>query len=172
MTEAGRRLAQATKVGNRRPRKCCSVRDAPSVTTLVIDASVAIKWIVEEDGTAKGLAVRRRAEVIAPELLRPECANILWKEVQRDELSNDEALIAARLLQAADIEFLAIRTLLEAATQIAIELNHAAHHCLYLAVAADPDWRFVTADESFVRKLSEGHRCRVRARVIGLARAA
>jgi len=142
------------------------------VTTLVIDASIAVKWVVEEDGTSEALTLRRRAKVIAPELLVAECANILWKKVQRDELSNDEALLAARLLQAADIEFLPTRSLLEVATEIAIELNHAAYDCLYLALAAERDCRFVTADESFVRKLSEGHRRRFRGRVIGLAPAA
>jgi predicted nucleic acid-binding protein len=142
------------------------------VTTLVIDASIAIKWVVEEDGTVEALAVRGRAKLIAPELLTAECANILWKKVQRAELATDEALLAARLLQAADIEFLPTRALLEAATEIAIELNHAAYDCLYLALAAERDCRFTTADDSFVRKLREGHRCRFRERVIGLAEAA
>jgi predicted nucleic acid-binding protein len=142
------------------------------VTTLVIDASVAVKWVVEEDGTAEALTVRRRAKVIAPELLTAECANILWKKVQRDELSKDEALLAARLLQAAEIEFLLTRSLLEAATQIAIELSHPAYDCLYLALAAERDCRFCTADESFVRKLGEGHRRQFRGKVIGLAQAA
>lgn len=142
------------------------------MTTLVIDASIAVKWVVEEDGTSEALTLRRRSKVIAPELLVAECANILWKKVQRNELSKDEALFAARLLQAAEIEFLPTRSLLEAATQIAIELNHAAYDCLYLALAAERDCRFVSADESFVRKLSEGHRRRFRGRVIGLAQAA
>ena len=142
------------------------------MTTLVIDASIAIKWVVEEDGTPEALTLRRHAKVIAPELLVAECANILWKKVQRDELSDDEALLAARLLQAAEIEFLPTRSLLEAATEIAIQLKHAAYDCLYLALAAERDCRFVTADESFVRKLSEGHQRRFRGRVIGLAQAA
>ena len=142
------------------------------MTTVVIDASIAIKWVVEEDGTAEALTLRRRANVIAPELLIAECANILWKKVQRGELNNDEALLAARLLQAAEIEFLPSRSLLEAAAQIAIELKHAAYDCLYLALAAERDCRFVTADESFVRKLRERHRRQFRGRVIGLAEVA
>lgn len=105
------------------------------MTTFVIDASIAIKWVVEEDGTAEALTLRKRGNVIALELLIAECANILWKKVQRDELNNDEPLLAARLLQAAEIEFLPSRSLLEAATQIAIELKHAAYDCLYLALA-------------------------------------
>jgi len=142
------------------------------VNTLVIDASIAVKWVVEEDGTAEALRLRRRAKLIAPELLTAECANILWKKVQRDELSKDEAFLAARLLQAADIEFLPTRSLLEAATRTAIELDHPADDCLYLALAAECDCRFVTADERFLRKLSEGHRRKFRDRVIGLRQAA
>ena len=49
------------------------------MSTLVIDASIAVKWVVEEDGTPQALMVRRRAKLIAPELLVAECANILWK---------------------------------------------------------------------------------------------
>ena len=91
------------------------------MTTLVVDASIAVKWVIEEDGTEEALSIRRRAKLIAPELLVAECANIFWKKVQRDELSADEAFFAARLLQAADIEFLPTRLLLEAATRIAVD---------------------------------------------------
>jgi len=142
------------------------------VNTLVIDASIAVKWVVEEDGTAEALTLRRRARLVAPELLAAECANILWKKVQRDELSQHEAFLAARLLEAADIEFQPTRLLLEAATRIAVELDHPAYDCLYVALAAEHNCRFVTADERFVRKLGEGQRRHYRARVISLAQAA
>ena len=46
---------------------------------LVIDASVAIKWVIEEAGTKEALALRRQA-LAAPDLLVAECANILWKK--------------------------------------------------------------------------------------------
>lgn len=140
--------------------------------TLVIDASIAVKWVVEEDGTREALALRRGGKLIAPELLTAECANILWKKVQRDELTRDEALLAARLLQAAEIEFLPTCHLLETATRIAIELEHPAYDCLYLALAAERDCRFVTADAHLVRKLAEGDSRRFHLRAIGLAQAA
>jgi predicted nucleic acid-binding protein len=99
------------------------------VKTLVIDASIAIKWVVEEDGTREARALRQQAKLIAPELLVAECANILWKKVQRIELSRDEALLAARLLQGAEIELLSTRSLLEAATRMSIEIDHPAYDC-------------------------------------------
>ena len=139
---------------------------------LVIDASIAVKWLVEEDGTPQALALRRRARLIAPDLLTAECANILWKKARRGELTKEEALLAARLLQAAEIELAPTRSLLEAATLIAIELDHPAYDCLYLAVAVDRNCRFVTADQRLLRKLGERRRSRYSDRVVSLAEAA
>jgi predicted nucleic acid-binding protein len=124
------------------------------MTRLVVDASIAIKWVVEEEGTEAALALRNKAELVAPDLIIAECANILWKKVQRDELSESEALIAARLLQSGNVEILATRSLLEMATRLAIELGHPAYDCIYLALAIQGNCRFVTADKSFVRKIS------------------
>ena len=142
------------------------------MNTLVVDASIAVKWVVEEDGTPEALTLRRRAKLIAPELLVAECANILWKKVQRNELRREEALVAARLLQAAEIELLPTRALLEAATRIAIELDHPAYDCLYLALAVENDCRFVTADERLLRKLGARRRGAFRDKVIVLTEAA
>ena len=100
------------------------------MTTLVVDASIVIKWVVEEEGTPEALTMRQRAHLLAPELLVAECADILWKKVQKDELLRDEALLAARLLERADVEILPTRALLSAATRIAMELTHPAYDCL------------------------------------------
>ena len=109
--------------------------------------------------------------MIAPDLLVPECANILWKKVQRQELNQDEALLAARLLQSAEIELIPTRTLMEAATRLAIELDHPAYDCLYLALAVEKDCRFVTADERLASKIRRGKRSPLRERIAGLAEA-
>jgi predicted nucleic acid-binding protein len=141
------------------------------VNTLVVDASVALKWVVEEDSTAEALALRQKAKLIAPELLVAECANILWKKVQRRELSKEEALFAARLLQGAEIELLPTRFLFEAATRMSIEIDHPAYDCLYLALAVEKGCRFVTADERFLRKLHQNRRGAFRDKAISLIEA-
>jgi predicted nucleic acid-binding protein len=138
----------------------------------VIDASIAVKWVVEETGTGDALLLRQAGRIIAPELLLAECANILWKKVHRRELSEQEAILAARLLQGADMEMVSTRSLLESATSIAIELDHPAYDCVYIALAAASDCRFVTADERLLRKLRQGRRNRWRDQVISLAEAA
>lgn len=142
------------------------------MSALVVDASVAMKWVVEEPGTPEALALLRQVRLTAPDLLTAECANILWKKVQRRELTKDEALLAARLLARAEIELLPTRSLLEAATRIAIELDHPAYDCLYLALAVANDSRFVTADDRLLRKLGRGRHKRYGERVVSLSDAA
>ena len=139
------------------------------MNALVIDASIAIKWVVEEDGTDLALALRQKARLMAPDLIVAECANILWKKVQRKELSNDEALIAARLLQSAEIELVPSRALMESATRLAIELDHPAYDCLYLALAVENGCRFVTADERLVTKFRGNKKSPFHDRIVGLA---
>jgi len=139
------------------------------VIPLVIDASIAVKWVIEEEGTPHALALRRRVKLIAPELLVAECANILWKKVGRNELSKEEAVLAAGLLQTAEIELLPTRLLLEPATRLAIELDHPAYDCIYLALAVANDCQFVTADRRFLRRLREGRRTPFRSSVIALS---
>ncbi len=142
------------------------------MTTLVVDASIAVKWVVQEHGTPEALALRQRGKLIAPELLVAECANVLWKKVQRRELSKGEAHLAARLLQAAEIELLPTRSLLEAATRIAIELDHPAYGCLYFAMAVENGCQFVTADERLLRKLDQHRQRTLRGRAISLMKVA
>jgi predicted nucleic acid-binding protein len=125
------------------------------VETLIVDASIAIKWVVEEEGTHAAVDLRSRFRFAAPELLIPECANILWKKTQRGELTRDEAVLAARLLDRSGIAFLSMTGLLERATRLAIELSHPAYDCAYLAAAAQTRSRFVTADERLLRVIAE-----------------
>jgi predicted nucleic acid-binding protein len=138
------------------------------VNTLVIDASIAVKWVVEEDGTPEALALRQTAKLMAPELLVAECANIFWKKVRRNELSRQEALLAARLLQGAEIELLPMRSLLEAATRISIEIDHPAYDCVYLSLAVAKKCQFVTADEQFLGKLHHSRQAALRSRAVSL----
>ncbi|MFD2233357.1 type II toxin-antitoxin system VapC family toxin [Phaeospirillum tilakii] len=138
---------------------------------LVIDASIAVKWVVDEDGTQEALSVRKHA-LVAPDLLIPECANILWKKVRLGELTVDEAAFAARLLARADVDLAPMRSLMEEATRIAVSLDHPAYDCLYLALAESRGMPFATADERLLRKVRLDQTGRFSARVIGLAEAA
>jgi predicted nucleic acid-binding protein len=65
----------------------------------------------------------------APDLLAPECANILWKKVGRGKLRIDEAETIALALEGAVITLHSTRSYLAAATRIACDLGGAAYDC-------------------------------------------
>lgn len=119
--------------------------------TVVIDASIAIKWVVAEPDSDKALALRQE-RLLAPDLLIPECTNVLWKKVRRGELQPAEALVTARLIERADIELHSTRPLTEPAARLAIALDHPAYDCFYLALADVLGIEFVTVDEGFYRR--------------------
>jgi predicted nucleic acid-binding protein len=127
---------------------------------LVIDASVAVKWVVHEPGSDRAELLLDHG-LVAPELLVAECANVLWKKVRRGELTKEEADVAAQTLEQADITLVSTRRYLARATAIAVQFDHPAYDAMYLAVAEATGLRLVTADDRLVRKLREGrHRFR------------
>ena len=137
----------------------------------IIDAGIAVKWVVEEPGTKEALALRA-CPLGAPELLVAECANILWKKARRRELTIKEAGVAATLLERADIELHPMRLLVTAATEMAIALDHPAYDCLYLALAKARGLRFVTADQRLIGRVAEDRSGRFAGLVLSLADAA
>jgi len=125
------------------------------VTVYVVDASVAIKWVVLEAGTPEALALLKNNNLVAPDLILPECANILWKKVRRNELTLTEARFAARLIEGSDLQLREMLPLFADSIELSARLDHPAYDCTYLALALKENVRFVTADESLVRKLSQ-----------------
>jgi predicted nucleic acid-binding protein len=121
---------------------------------VLVDASVAVKWVVQEPGSEAAVLLLDR-RLVAPDLSCAECANILWKKVVRRELTPDEADVAAQALEGADVEILPTRPHLAAATVLAARIEHSAYDCVYLVAAERADVMMVTADERLVRKLRQ-----------------
>ena len=121
---------------------------------LVVDASVAIKWVVTEAGSERAVTLRDHA-LVAPDLLFAECANILWRKLRHGLLTDEEADIAARTLEQADLAVVSARGYLARAVAIAIELDHPAYDALYLAVAEAFGLRLATADHRLIRRAEQ-----------------
>lgn len=121
---------------------------------LVIDASVAVKWVVPEHASERAELLLDHG-LVAPDPLFAECANILWNKVRRGELTKEEAEIAAQTLEQADLTLVSTRAYLALATSIAVELDHPAYDAVYLAVAEASKLRLVTADDRLTRRVRE-----------------
>ena len=61
-------------------------------TAYVVDAGVAVKWFVPEIHSAPALRLlRKRFDLQAPELIRVEFGNILWKKCRAGEFDGTTA---------------------------------------------------------------------------------
>ena len=116
--------------------------------SIVIDASVALKWVLDEPGKEAADALLDE-ELIAPALWLLEAANALWKRAQRGEISAEQAKERLAELRNAPVTTIAIEDDLPAAADLANVLGHPVHGCLYLAVAIRENTYVVTADRRF-----------------------
>lgn len=125
------------------------------MTVLVVDANVALKWLVEEEGSAEAADL----PLAAPDLLVAEVVgNVLWKKARLGELSPDEAAEAAERLGAAGVALHPSAPLLAAAVRLGLELGHPVYDCLYLALARELGTQLVTADGRFITRLAAAGR--------------
>ncbi len=123
---------------------------------LVVDASVAVKWFVEEDGRADALAVLRcKADVIVPDLFFAEFANVLRKKRHRGEVDAHQASQAISSIGGFIMHVVRCIDLIERAFQWAERVDHSIYDCLYLTCAEAHGTKFVSADAQFVRKLQD-----------------
>jgi predicted nucleic acid-binding protein len=119
--------------------------------TLVVDASVAIKWFVRETLHDDALRLLDDPDALhAPDLLVPEVTNIAWKKVVRGEIDTDQASAIVHAIRHG-IPILYPSVLLhERALGLALMLNHPVYDCLYLACAETLNGMLVSADAAFL----------------------
>lgn len=122
---------------------------------LVVDASVAVKWFLDEPGDREARALVEGSEaLIAPELIVAEVLNAIWKRL----LAGDADVRQGSLVAAALPKLLAhIRSLAPLAAQaleIAAELRHPTYDCFYLALAQERRAKLVTADRRLIGRLA------------------
>jgi len=120
----------------------------------VVDASVAIKWIVAEEQEAAAEALLLRGgHWLAPDFLVVEVGNVMRTKMAGGQLDLSQAQAGLHFVKATIDQFVPDAALVERALQIAADLNHAIYDCLYVACAERQQAQLVTADQRFVRKL-------------------
>jgi predicted nucleic acid-binding protein len=122
---------------------------------LIVDASVAIKWFVDEPGTDRARMIwQRRDHLVAPDLLVPEVCSAMWRKVRLRQAVQDQAAEAADRLPSGMLELRPTATLALRALAIAFDLDHPVYDCFYLALAEREGGSMVTADQRFLARLS------------------
>lgn len=122
----------------------------------VLDASVALKWVVDEPDAAEARKIRadfRNAihELIAPDSFELEIAHALTK-IQRRGLSPDSWILWVDVMTTAPALFPA-HPLIPRAIQIANRARIGVYDCLYVALAEREGCELVTADARLLNSL-------------------
>lgn len=116
---------------------------------IVVDASVAVKWVVRETDSDPADALFDDNELIAPVLWLAQASNVLWRRARIGEITADEARSRLSELRNAPVASLPMEPHLDRALQLATEIGHPVYDCLYLALALHHDTHVITADRRF-----------------------
>lgn len=122
------------------------------MSALVVDASVALKWVLVEPDSERARTVLYH-RLVAPDWWRVEAANGLWKALHQGEVDLAEAREGLAQLADAPVETEASTDLLADAMTLADRLRHPVYDCLYLALAIRRGIRMITADGRFIKAI-------------------
>jgi predicted nucleic acid-binding protein len=127
----------------------------------VVDASVGIKLFLDEPLSEEahrlfaGLVADPPQRLYVPDLFYIECANILWKHVERAGLSAGAATAFMADLGSLALQGTPTAALAEDALEIALAHHITAYDAAYVALAARLDLPLVTADARLAAALPE-----------------
>jgi predicted nucleic acid-binding protein len=118
----------------------------------VIDAGVAAKWFIEEPDSeqAKKLLTnyfRWIDDLIAPDLIIAEVANVFWKRAARGDLTAKEAKDSLTDLLSLNVPLISSALLASKALLLAQDHQRSVYDCLYLTLALERGCNCITSDE-------------------------
>lgn len=123
----------------------------------VVDASVLIKVFLPESDAdlAVPLLQRARADLrnrAAPDLIYPECGNILWKKTRQGLLPPERLREITREILVIPLFIWPGRLLLDAAAALALEHDISVYDASYLALSHALGIPLVSADARLIRR--------------------
>ncbi len=122
----------------------------------VVDASVAVKWLVVEEDTdiAQELTTRGQ-ELHAPRLMASEVANALWRKARMGEIDRRTAGILLANVPDMPVRWGADETVSADAGRLALAFDRPIYDCVYLALAHRIGAVMLTADLRFANSLAQ-----------------
>jgi predicted nucleic acid-binding protein len=122
-----------------------------SPRSVVVDASIAVKWFMPEVDSREARALLQRSEasgleLLAPEFILIEAANVLRTRHRRGEVTAADAQSSIAELPSAFARVTADAPLIESALGLALDLPVSVYDALYVALARVEGCPLVTAD--------------------------
>ena len=129
------------------------------MTTPVIDTSALVKYVLpeEDSSVAEKLVASHHAgmvNLIAPEYILVESANVLWKHLQRHNVRPEEAVTSFRALRDLGMRLVPNGDLLEDALILAADNGITVYDARFCALAVRENVPLITSDNALVRRLT------------------
>jgi predicted nucleic acid-binding protein len=132
----------------------------PTPVACVLDASVGIKLVLNEalsteaHALAAHLAQDPAAQFHVPDFFDMECANVLWKHVQRSGYPLSEAQRSLATLLSLAFQRMPVTALAGDALTIAASFGISAYDACYIAASRRLGLPLVTADPRLVARMA------------------
>jgi predicted nucleic acid-binding protein len=125
------------------------------VTAYVVDASVAVKWLVYEESSDRVVAfARSNNHFIAPRMIMTEVANALARKVIQGAISSQDAKQQFAKLPYFFDEIVLVDDLVANALHYACQFRHPVYDLIYVEAARRRGIQLVTADQLLSSKLA------------------
>lgn len=140
------------------PRTSASGVIPAEAGVVVVDASLAVKWLAVEPDTEAANRLQdgwrqARSRVLAPNLLLTEVANALWQKVERRLLSPEDPVIHRPPVEWFPLEFVDDRGLLQDALDLALTHHLSVYDAVYVALAVRERAPLYTADAALRQRV-------------------
>jgi predicted nucleic acid-binding protein len=126
---------------------------------VVVDSSVAIKWLVVEPYSTEARRLLNDYQtgaltLLAPDLIYAEVGNIGWKKYRLQGLAAADAQLVSDAFLLLSFTLTPTAALLDNAYRLAVTHQRTAYDAMYLALSVREKCRLVTADEKLGNALS------------------
>ncbi len=121
----------------------------------VIDSCVCAKWLIKEDHSEKAIGLLSMdLELLAPDIVLIEAANVLWKTVKRGLLTPEQADARLTNLPSFFNRLLPAYDLAPEALALGVAVDVPVYDCLYVVAGRRAGANLVTADDKLIAKLA------------------
>lgn len=122
---------------------------------IVVDASVAAKWVLTEPQTGAALELLGGGfRCAAPSIIRVEVGGAVVRRLRTGAMGAQDARAACDdwrdLVGDGFVRLISTHELYDAAVELAFQTRHALPDCLYLAAARRLECRLITADRTLL----------------------
>lgn len=129
---------------------------------IVVDASVAVKWLIAEEGAGAARELLASSELLfVPSVARVEVVGAILRKLRDGILDENEAKGCIGLwneLLAESVRVIPFDELLNQAVRIAMLCSHPLTDCIYVAAAGHLDAKLITADLTLQTRCKKAHK--------------